>query len=161
VALVKPLQTGDPRHSTRSHAVLYVQYSEESPTPILPCFCSCCDIYPAPTPGQTTTPATAVVIPAPNLSVCEFWLCCYTVGIFFLHPSSPVPSGSAAVGRSCDTYFFFRSDGCRNSKQKQPCTRSTRYLPQAHYSRCFVERYHGPHSSCCFVNSKPPSQATQ
>jgi hypothetical protein len=115
--------------------------------------------YPAPTLGQTTTPASAVVIPAPNLSVCDFWLCCYTVGIFLL-PSYPVPSGSAAVGRSCDTFFFpVRRVSQKNSTKQQPAPvapgTSRKHIIHV------VCLYHGLHSSNCFVHSNPPSQATQ
>ncbi len=58
--------------------------------------------------------------------------------------------------------FFSRSGRCSKTTTKQQTAPVAPGTSRRHiFHVVLFDRYHGPHSSCCFVFSNPPSQATQ
>ncbi len=128
--------TGDPRHSTRSHSVIYV-HSTVKDHPRQPYrVCSCCYL------SRTNSR------PDYNFRIS----CCYSraksIRVWFLvvllhcwHFSPSVLSGTVRIRRRGPLlrHIFFpvwRVSQKINKTANR--TRSTRYLPQTHNSRCIV-----------------------
>jgi hypothetical protein len=94
----------------------------------------------------------------------------YVILVELLHrwhfPPS-VQSGTVRIrrrGPRLRHIFFSVPLGVANqnkNKEKQHCTRNTRYLPQTQFSRCFVVKVSRSAFLLLFCDSKPPGQATQ
>ncbi len=111
------------------HLVVCAQYSKESPTPILPTvICSCCYTSRSNSRPDYNSRISCCVV---------FWLCCYTVGIFYSfrpirYRPDPPPWATLA------THFFSGLEGVAKNQHNNKPHPSHLVPPANTFSHCIV-----------------------